>query len=53
MKRSIPSLDSMSALAKASQLEVIKDTLVSLEQDQACLPIQRCWSPEWCSRLEW
>ena len=30
----------MSALAKASQLEVIKDTLVSLEQDQACLPIQ-------------
>jgi hypothetical protein len=40
MKTSIPSLDSMSALAKASQLEVIKGTLVSLEQEQACLPIQ-------------
>src|SRR5262245_23295041 len=40
MKTSIPSLDSMSAPAKASQLEVIKGTLASLEQGQACLPIQ-------------
>jgi hypothetical protein len=42
MKTSIPSLDSMSALAKASQLQSYqrKYTLVSLEQDRACLPMQ-------------
>jgi hypothetical protein len=42
MKSSIPNLDSMSALAKASQLQSYqrKYTLVSLEQDRARLLMQ-------------